>query len=150
MLGEGTLEIFITFLMAIVGYLGLTSVTVLTVLGRNPVVLWRIVALVILVHVVMVWVYRYDWHFDLAVRNGYAGFLIFHSALLAIAVSNFVSEKLAHKLIHVSFCIVTMGALGASFRYDVVALYRVPVVVCGVVGVWMLVRFYVFQKQVHN
>lgn len=147
MLGEGTPIIFVTFVMAIVGYVGLTGVVVLTLRGPVPVFLWRGVALIIFAHVVMVWAFRYGWVFDLAVRNGYAGFVIFHVAMLAIVVSTFCREDLAKKLIHISFLIVTMGAIGASFRYDVVAIYRIPVMVCGLVGGISLIRFYVVQRR---
>jgi hypothetical protein len=51
------------------------------------VALWRAVAVVIVVHVSMVWSYRYGWRFDLAVRNGYAGFAMFHTALAMIVAS---------------------------------------------------------------
>ena len=82
----------------------------------------------------MVWAYRYDWQFSLAVRNGYFGFLLFHSALLIILISTFVKESGAKTLIRVSFIVVTIGAVGASFRYDVVAIYRVPVLLCAIAG----------------
>ena len=77
MVGTGTTEIFITFLLSITGYVGLTTVVVLTLRGQHPIALWRAIALIILAHVLMVWIYRYDWQFDLAVRNGYAGFVHF-------------------------------------------------------------------------
>lgn len=140
MVGEGTPAIFVTFLLAILGYVGLTAVVVLSVRGRLPVGLWRAVAGVIVVHVAMVWSYRYGWRFDLAVRNGYAGFAMFHAALAMIVASTVVREGLARWLVHLSFLIVTIGALGASFLYDVVAIYRVPVVLCALVGSAALAR----------
>ena len=94
MVGTGTTEIFITFLLAITGYVGLTTVVVLTLRGQHPTALWRAIALIILVHVLMVWIYRYDWQFDLAVRNGYTGFVIFHTALALILISTFVNTIL--------------------------------------------------------
>jgi hypothetical protein len=147
MVTEGTPAIFITFVMAIVGYVGLTCVVLLTVRDRSWIGLWRVVALIIFAHVVMVWMFRYNWQFDLAVRNGYTGFLIFHSALVSIVVSAFCNRDLGKKLIHISFLIVTMGAVGASFRYDVVAMYRVVVIGCGLMGGLLLVQFYVFKRR---
>jgi len=82
----------------------------------------------------MVWSYHYNWQFSLAVRNGYFGFLLFHSALLMILISTFVKENAAKILIRVSFVVVTIGAVGAVFRYDVVAICRVPVLLCAIAG----------------
>lgn len=146
MVAEGTPAIFVTFLMAILGYVGLMCVVVLTVKDRPWVWLWRIVVPIIFVHVVMVWMFRYDWQFDLAVRNGYVGFVIFHLALISILISAFCRHDLAQKLIHLSFVIVTVGALGASFRYEDVAIYRFVVMGCGFVGGFGLFRFYVLDK----
>ena len=147
MVGEGTTAIFMTFLMAIIGYVGLTIVVVMTVRDKVWIGLWRVVALIIFAHVLMVWMFRYDWQFHLAVRNGYAGFVIFHLAVVSIFISMFCKRALGQKLIHISFLIVTVGALGASFRYDVVAMYRVAVIGCGLMGGLSLIQFYVFKKK---
>jgi len=133
MLSEETI-IFITFLLAIIGYTGLTTVLLLSLKRKVPFLFWRIVAAIIFVHVIMVWTYRYDWQFSLAVRNGYSGFIIFHTALLMILFSTFAKESTAKILIRISFIVVTIGALGASFRYDVVAIYRLPVMLCALAG----------------
>lgn len=146
MVGEGTAAIFITFLLAIVGYFGLTTVTVLTLHERVPVGLWRGVAAVIVVHVAMVWTYRYGWDLGLAVRNGWAGFAMFHGALAMIVVSTAAPERAARWLIHLSFLIVTLGALGATFLYDVVAIYRIPVVLCALVGTSALARHWLTRR----
>ena len=146
MLGEGTPVIFVTFLFAIIGYVGLTAVVVLTVRGQRPDILWRVVALIILTHVFMVWVYRYDGHFELAVRNGYAGFLIFHTAVVLIILSHFITQPWSQRFIHISFLIVTMGAVGASFRYPVVSMYRYIVIPCGLIGIVGLVKFYILDR----
>ena len=139
MVGEGTTAITITFLLAIIGYVGLTVVLLRSLQGRMPWVLWRTVAVVIATHVVMVWTFRYHGEFALAVRNGYGGFLLFHTALTLILISTFLRERLAILLVRVAFLIVTAGALGASFIYDVVAIYRVPVILCAVAGVGALI-----------
>ncbi|HMB93774.1 MAG TPA: hypothetical protein VKP65_23175 [Rhodothermales bacterium] len=142
MVGEGTTAIFITFLLAIIGYVGLTTVVVRSLRHPMPWTLWRGVALVIVVHVAMVWVFRFHGDFSLAVRNGYAGFIMFHAALLIIIVSTLVRERMARRLVQVAFVIVTMGALGASFLYEVVAVYRIPVILCAVVGGGSLLWYY--------
>lgn len=142
MVGEGTTAIFITFLLAIIGYVGLTAVMVRSLRHPMPWKFWRGMALVIVVHVAMVWTFRFHGDFSLAVRNGYAGFAMFHTALLIIVVATFVREQVARRLVQVAFVIVTMGALGASFLYEVVAIYRIPVILCAVVGGGSLLWYY--------
>jgi hypothetical protein len=85
----------LTFLLAIVGYAGLTATALLAAHGRMPVRFWRIVTLVIVAHVALVWTVRYEWRFALAVRNGYAGFVVFHAALAMIAGSLLASRRTA-------------------------------------------------------
>ena len=134
MLGEGTVQIFITFLLAIIGYTGLAITLLLSLKRKIPFLFWRIVVAIILSHVIMVWAFRYNWEFSLAFRNGYVGFLLFHSALLMILISVFVKEQVAKILIIISFIVVTIGAVGAVFRYDVVVIYRVPILLCALAG----------------
>lgn len=124
----------ITFLLAIAGYAGLTATTALGAFGRFPRRAWPIAALAILVHVGLVWGGRYRWQLAEATRNGYAGFLVFHAALGLILGSLFVRERLARIFVGVAFAIVTVGALGAVFRYEVVAPYRVPVILLAITG----------------
>lgn len=147
MVGDGTTAIFITFLLAMLGYGGLTSVILLSLRGSLPFLFWRMVAAVILVHVIMVWTFRYEWQFALAVRNGYGGFMMFHSALLMILLSTVSSERVARILTRIAFVVVTIGALGATFLYDVVAIYRVPVIACALAGGGGLAWSYVIQRR---
>ena len=125
---------FITFVLAPIGYAGLTITAVLSARGRLPTALWRAVTIVIMTHVVLVWAVRYEWRLSEATRNGYAGFVLFHGALLAIIASTVLREQLARSLIIVAFGIVTLGAVPAVFRYEVVELYRIPVVLCALAG----------------
>jgi len=137
MVQEGTPAIFVTFLLAVVGYFGLAAVvwvmTARTARGV-PVLLWRAVSAVILIHLLMVWAFRYGWQPALAVRNGYTGFLIFHGAVLAILVSHMVPPRLAMGLIQASFLVVSAGSIGAAFRYEAVGLYKYPVLLCAAAG----------------
>jgi hypothetical protein len=135
MLGESTTEIFITFLLAIIGYAGLTVTLLISLKKKVPFLFWRFVAGIIFVHVIMVWVYRYNFHFSLSIRNGYTGFLIFHSALIMILLSTIVKEHISKLLIIISFIVVTIGAVGATFRYEVVEVYRTPVLMFAVAGI---------------
>jgi hypothetical protein len=100
-----------------IGYGGLTAVVLLSARGMLSAPLLRTVAAVFLTHVIMVWAFRYEWQFALAVRNGYAGFIMFDGALPLILVSTISRERVARLLIHIAFVAVTIGALGATFLY---------------------------------
>ena len=129
----------LTFLLAVVGYAGLTLSALLAARGRLPPWLWRATAAIIVVHVALVWTVRYDWSWAQATRNGYAGFVIFHGALALILSSVFVGDRMGTRFIAASFVIVTLGALGAVFRYEEVAVYRPVVIGLAVVGAMGLV-----------
>lgn len=134
MLPETNINLVITFLLAMTGYAGMTVVALYTIKRKVPRLFWFVVVLIILVHVIMVWNFRYGWQFASAVRNGYGGFIIFHSALLIIVVSTIVKEKTSKFLIRISFIIVSAGALGAVFRYEIVEIYKLPVLMCSIAG----------------
>jgi uncharacterized membrane protein len=138
----------ITFLLAPIGYAGLALTAVLSARGRMSVPAWRVVALVIVVHVLLVWTVRYEWQFAEATRNGYAGFILFHGALLAIVSSLFMAPSRARVPIIASFFVVTAGALGAVFLYDVVKLYRIPVIAFALAGMAGLVHAYRTRPRV--
>lgn len=137
----------VTFLLAPIGYAGLALTAVKAARGPVPVILLRAVAVVILSHVVLVWVVRYEGQLSEATRNGYVGFVLFHATLLAIIASVFVREHIARRLIIAAFGFVTVGAVGAVFRYDVVSNYRVPVIVCAVAGIAGVVRAYRLRRS---
>lgn len=131
-----------TFVLAVIGYAGLTTTAILASVGRLPVWLWRATVVVILAHVILVWTVRYDWQLAEATRNGYVGFLLFHSALAMILASLVVPGRVARGLVWAAFAVVTPGALGAVFRYDVVASYRIPVILIAAVGIVGLAHGY--------
>jgi hypothetical protein len=138
---------FVTFLLAPIGYAGLTLTAVSAAGGRLPVTLWRGAAAVILTHVILVWAVQYEGQWSEATRNGYVGFALFHGALLAILASLIVRDRVARALIVGAFGVVTVGALGAVFRYEMVALYRIPVLVCAIAGSAGLVRAYRSRRR---
>ena len=137
----------VTFLLAFLGYLGLSVNLVLVARGacNRPAI--ALVALVAVAHVTLVWAYRYDWQIAMAVRNGYAGFLIFHSALMSIVTAAFVPPAICKPLIVLSFLIVSAGASGATFRYDVVSGYRIPVLVNAGFGLGFLIYYQVRKSR---
>lgn len=124
----------ITFLAAITGYAGLTANMVLVAMDRHRRQHMVPVALIVFAHVFLVWHYRYEWEIAQATRNGYAGFVIFHAALLGILAAPMAGNRWAGRLVTISFLVAAMGASGAVLRYEEVAIYRLPVFVCDLVG----------------
>ncbi len=124
----------ISFPAAIVGYAGLTANMVLVAANRHRPVCMTPVALIVFTHVFLVWHYRYEWEIAQAVRNGYAGFFIFHTALCSILYAPLAGHRNARRLVAFSFLVAAMGASGAVLRYDEVAIYRLPVLICDLTG----------------
>ena len=137
----------ITFFLAMLGYAGLTVTAVFAARDRFPHRLWRTTALVIVAHVGLVWAVRYEWDVVVATRNGYAPFVIFHGALAVTVASIFTTERLAKRLVLLTFVIVSLGALGARFSEAIVARYRIPVVLLALVGGLELVRVALSQRH---
>jgi hypothetical protein len=125
----------LTFLLAVIGYAGLTTTAVVATARRFPWRFWRPVVAIIVAHVLMVWAVRYGWSLAAATRNGYAGFLLFHGVLALIVGSFLVEDRVARRLVWTSFAMVTFGALFAVFNDDEVAIYRIPVILFAVAGV---------------
>ena len=133
----------LVFLGAFTAYTGLGISTTLTfrdVFHRQ--LAWG-VALVVTAHDFGVWAHRYEWQFDQAVRNGYGGFLLFHTALIYINVALFTPDRISRILHRVAFVVVSMGAVGATFRYDVVSVYRIPVLFVLVLTVLAAFMFWI-------
>lgn len=126
----------VTFLLAVIGYAGLTAGALLAARGRVLPWLSRSTAVVVATHVALVWTVRYGWSWAQATRDGYAGAVIFHSALALIVASVFVAHRLATRLIMTAFAIVSAGAVAAVFMDDAAAVYR-PVVI-GLAGIGVL------------
>ena len=124
----------LTFALAVAGYAGLTITAVRAVAARPYLLLWRLAAAAIVAHVVLVWSVRFEWRIALATRNGFAGLIVFHAALLLILTSLAAPAALARRAIVLAFLVVSGGALGAVFREPAVFAYRVPVIVLAVSG----------------
>lgn len=129
---------FITFLLAFIGFAGLATNAIYASFGKNHHMMMIITAAIITIHVLMVWAFRYEWQFSQATRNGYVGFLLFHSALSLIITSTAIAADRARMFIIMAFLIVVMGANGAVFIYDVVAIYRYPVILISITGLYFL------------
>lgn len=116
-----------TFFLALVGYAGLAWTAAAMAWGRPVPILHRCTVLVVAAHVVLVWTVRYELRFSQAVRNGWVGFLLFHAALLLLLVTPFRPFPRTRILLWIAFAVVTAGAVGAVFRYEIVHHYRIPV-----------------------
>lgn len=123
-----------TFALAVAGYAGLTAAVILYARGRAHPLLWRLTTAVIVLHVLLVWSERYEWRLAAATRNGYAGFVVFHAALAWILVASFRPPRQAALASVPAFAIVTVGAVGAVFRYAEVAPYRWVVLALALAG----------------
>jgi hypothetical protein len=109
---------FLTFFLAMLAYAGLAATVVWSAWGRVPRLLMTGTAALVATHVFLVWAFRYEWQFAWATRNGYLGFLVFHTAVLLILFSAFVQPGWAVPLLRLAFLAVTVGATGAVFRYE--------------------------------
>ena len=133
----------VTFLLAFAGFVILAFDAALAAKRRRLRWLSAIMAAVAVIHVAMVWSYRYEFSFAQATRNGYVGFLVFHSALAALITAVVAPPRIARWLTLFAFFAVCVGANGAVFRYEVVRWYRVPVIVCTAAAatrVWLEMR----------
>ena len=132
----------VTFFLAVAGYAGLSAASVLAGLGPGRLRPWfvRVSAFVVVAHVAMVWAVRYRWSVELATRNGWAPFFIFHTALALIVAAAFAPARVVQRFLWPAFAAVSLGALGAVFTYDVVAHYRFPVIVLAIAGTGGIAR----------
>ena len=128
----------LTFLLAMIGFAALAGSAVSAARGSLPRSLSAATASVVLVHVVLVWTFRYEGDIAQATRNGYAGFLIFHVALALIVAAPLLPPRPGRLATLVAFPIVCIGASGAVFRYDEVAIYRVPVILVAALGIVLI------------
>lgn len=119
----------LTFGLAFAGYLLLAADTLLRVAGREHRTLTVVLALVVAAHVACVWGLRFEWQVERAVDGRLAGFVLFHGALLLIAVAPLTRGRAALGLLAAAFAIVSIGAIGAAFKYDVVAALQIPLLI---------------------
>lgn len=128
----------LTFALAMAGYAAMAVTLAAAARGGLPVRLWRAVGPLTLMHVILVWAWRYEWGMERALRNGWTAFVVFHAAALMVVVSLWAVERRALILVRAAFLVSTAGALGAVFRRPEVAAYRVPVVLCALLGLGSL------------
>lgn len=116
----------VTFGLAYVGYVLLGADVVLHAWHGPRRLLTLVLAAVVSVHVGLVWGLRFEWSLSYALDKGLAGFFIFHTALALLLAAAVAPEPWSGRLLYLAFPIVTSGALGAAFKYDYVAGYRIP------------------------
>jgi hypothetical protein len=116
----------LVFALAFIGYV-LLGVTVACHFWRQPRRWLHILtAAVVLVHVCLVWDWRFHWSLTYAWEKSVAGFLVFHIALALILTAAVVPMPWARWCVLAAFPIVTAGAVAATFRYEEVMVYQVP------------------------
>lgn len=130
----------VTFALAIAGFVLLAWCAAFAAAGQRPRWLLLLTTVVVLVHVALVWGDRYGGSIAQATRNGYTGFALFHTALAALVAANVVGHRRGTQCVLFTFLVVCIGANGAIWRYDVVAIYRIPVIAVTVVGLVTVVR----------
>lgn len=117
----------LTFALAYLAYVLLGADVVLRLWKRRRRALTAVLGVVLIAHVALVWGHRFGGSLEVALEKSIAGFVIFHLAfVLIIAAAIVPRDGLARRLLYVSFPACTVGALGAAFRYDDVAVYQVP------------------------
>jgi len=105
-------------------------------------------AVVAVTHVVLVWHGRFHWSLATATTRGWAGFIVFHSALALIVAAAAAPGRWAERCVYTAFPVVTVGAVSAVFRYDWVAAWRWPVVAIAALGATALVRRLSLRRKV--
>jgi hypothetical protein len=132
----------VTFGLAGAGYILLAKDTALRLAGRPWPALGVLTALIVLVHVALVWAFRFEWSFTKAWEKSPPAFLIFHSALLLILLAPLAAPPARDRLTWIAFAIVSAGALPAPFRYPELQLLAIPLLAAfiAVVTVFLVVR----------
>ncbi len=132
----------ITFGLAIAGYIVLAKDTALRIAGRRWPVLGVLTVLLIVPHVFLVWAFRFEWSLQYAWDKSPPGFVIFHAALLLIAVAPFLRGRARDRTTWLAFLVVSAGALPAPFRYEELGILAIPLLsaFAAVGAVWYTTR----------
>lgn len=131
----------ITFGLALIGYALLAADAARRFVGRRSPILTMLTAGVVFAHVLCVWAFRFDWSFAAMWHKSVFGFLLFHSALLLITAAVLVRGRPRDRLVILAFAIVCAGAIPAPFRYEEIAMLRLPVPAIFVAAVfWVLLQ----------
>lgn len=132
----------ITFGLAIAGYIVLAKDAALRIAGRRWPVLGVLTALLIVPHVLLVWAFRFEWSLRYAWDKSPPGFVIFHAALLLIAIAPILRGRARDRTTWLAFTVVSAGALPAPFRYEELGILAIPLLsaFAAVVAVWYLRR----------
>src|SRR5262245_22577980 len=117
---------FVIFGLAFIAYALLGAAVILSAWGRSGRLLSMTAAGTAAVHVAFVWGYRFEGSLSAATDKGLAGFVVFHVALAIMLAASVTPEPASRRLTWLAFPIVTAGAVGAAFKYDYVAGYRIP------------------------
>lgn len=117
---------WITFGLAFLGYAALAADAVRRAAGARSPGPTRLAAAIVLAHVLCVWAFRFDWSLQAMLAKGLGAFALFHGAFAAILAAVLVREPWRSRLVLAAFAVVSLGAVPAPFRYDEIAVLRLP------------------------
>lgn len=130
----------LTFGLAIVGFGMLAADAARRSRGRRSAAWTRATAAVVGAHVVCVWAFRFGWSLEVMQRKGIAVAVLFHGAFAALLTAAVVREPWRTTCVWLAFAVVCLGALPAPFRYDEIAVLRLPVLAIAGAAVWTICR----------
>ena len=119
----------VIFGLAFAAYVVLGGGVMLSAWGRPARLLTVAAAVTASTHVALVWGFRFEGSLSAATEKGLAGFIVFHVALATLLAASLTPQPASRWLSWLAFAIVTAGAVGAAFKYDYVAGYRIPLLV---------------------
>ncbi len=142
-------EVALVFGLALAAYLLLTLIAADAAFGprapsslaplRRPLA-W--LALVLMSgHVALLWSLRYGFDLALATRNGWGGFVSFHLAFVSawlVLPGDWHARPWRRGVVIAIWLLVTSGAVGAPFRYPIVADLAAPVIAIAALGLLAL------------
>ena len=108
--------------------------------GRTARALAACLAPLVLAHVFLVWHWRFEWSFARAVAKSWAGFAIFHTALLALVAAPFLPSRAAARTLIAAFAVVSLAAVPAPWRYPEIRVLAVPMALACIGTVALAVR----------
>jgi hypothetical protein len=121
----------VTFGLAYSAYLLLCLQALLHMRGQSSRWLSSLTITTAIAHVALVWHSSFSWSLSYAWSEGPAAFLIFHTALSLIIAAAHASPPWNARSTWLAWAIVTVGAMGAVLRREVVEHYMWPVAIAG-------------------
>lgn len=126
--GQVTLDV-VTFGLAYAGYLAVGLAAALHAWERTSRAAASVAAGIVTSHVALVYGHRFGWNLAIPFERNVIAFFLFNAAYLLIAAAPFLPRPWHGRLPLAAFPIVSMGAVGAAFRYEYLSVPRAPVLI---------------------